>query len=125
MEVKLSIVKDMLGEPLGILMAGEVLRGLGSFLSRTGITPREWQVVGYAVCGLKGNEIAALLGIAERTVKAHLANVYDKLGVHTRMGLAGVLRDHNLFAVGGHLRDDRSDAPGWGRSDSFPNDIVR
>jgi DNA-binding CsgD family transcriptional regulator len=102
MEVKLSMVKDEFGEAIGILVAGEVLRGVEPFLRRYGITHREWEVIGYAVSGLKSGAVAKLLGIAERTVKTHLANVYGKLGVQNRLGLAGVLRDHNLFAVGGH-----------------------
>jgi DNA-binding CsgD family transcriptional regulator len=99
MEVKLSLVKDEFGEALGVLLAGQVLSGVEPFLRRYGITRREWEVVGYAVSGLKSGAIASLLGIAERTVKTHLANVYGKLGVQNRIGLAGVLRDHNLFAV--------------------------
>jgi DNA-binding NarL/FixJ family response regulator len=99
MEVKLSVVKDEFEEPIGIMLAGQVMSGLAPFLQRHQITPREWEVVGYVVSGMKNRAIAALLGISERTVKNHVASVYDKLDVVNRVGLAGMLHDHNLFAV--------------------------
>ncbi|MNW18273.1 Transcriptional regulatory protein ComA [compost metagenome] len=34
--------------------------------------------------GFKSKEIAYELGIAERTVKAHLTSIYNKLGVDSR-----------------------------------------
>ena len=44
------------------------------------------------VAGLANKEIAAYFKISEDTVKHHLSNIFDKLGVSTRLELA-------LFAV--------------------------
>jgi DNA-binding NarL/FixJ family response regulator len=52
------------------------------------LTERESLVARRAAVGEANNEIAAALGITERTVKAHLSSVFDKLGVTDRLQLA-------------------------------------
>lgn len=54
--------------------------------SRGGIelTDREREVLQRAANGARSKEIALQLGISERTVKAHLASIYNKLGVDSR-----------------------------------------
>ena len=42
------------------------------------------QVLESVARGERSKEIAAHLGISERTVKAHLASIYSKLGVDSR-----------------------------------------
>jgi NarL family two-component system response regulator YdfI len=49
-----------------------------------GLTEREMEVLQAAAQGKTSKEIAFALGISERTVKAHLASVYQKLGVDSR-----------------------------------------
>jgi len=48
------------------------------------LTPRELEVLQAASTGERSKEIAHRLGISERTVKAHLTSVYNKLGVDSR-----------------------------------------
>jgi NarL family two-component system response regulator YdfI len=45
------------------------------------LTDREREVLEGMASGERSKEIAARLGITERTVKAHLASIYNKLGV--------------------------------------------
>jgi len=42
--------------------------------------------------GKSNKEIAVALKITERTVKAHLSHIYEKLDVHDRLSLAMLLR---------------------------------
>ena len=49
-----------------------------------GLTPREAEILAALSLGARNSEIANQFGIAERTVKAHLARIYDKLGVDSR-----------------------------------------
>ena len=48
------------------------------------LTERELEVLRSVAQGERNKEIAARLGITERTVKAHLASVFNKLGVDSR-----------------------------------------
>jgi DNA-binding NarL/FixJ family response regulator len=57
-----------------------------------GLTPRELEIVSAVVAGYSNREIAGYFKISEDTVKHHLSNIFDKLGVSTRLELA-------LFAV--------------------------
>ena len=48
------------------------------------LTRRETDVLELAAKGMSNRDIAARLSIGERTVKGHLMNVFDKLGVSSR-----------------------------------------
>jgi NarL family two-component system response regulator YdfI len=48
------------------------------------LTAREQEVLQAVARGARSKEIAVLLQISERTVKAHLASIYNKLGVDSR-----------------------------------------
>ena len=52
------------------------------------LSPRERQVARLAVEGLTAREIGEQLFIGRRTVETHLANVYAKLGVRSKIELA-------------------------------------
>lgn len=55
---------------------------------RASLTAREVEVVEFVVEGLRDREIAGRLGIAPSTVRAHLANVREKLGARSRVDVA-------------------------------------
>ncbi|HZT70716.1 MAG TPA: response regulator transcription factor [Terriglobia bacterium] len=60
------------------------------------LTPRELDIISAIVDGYTNKDIAEKFQIAEQTVKHHLGNIFDKLGVSNRLELA-------LFAVNHHL----------------------
>jgi two-component system nitrate/nitrite response regulator NarL len=60
--------------------------------NRYRLTPRELEIVSAVVAGYANKEIASHFKISEDTVKHHLSNIFDKIGVSTRLELA-------LFAV--------------------------
>jgi NarL family two-component system response regulator YdfI len=53
-------------------------------LGKIDLTNRELEVLQAVAKGCTSREIAYQLGITERTVKAHLSNIYVKLGVESR-----------------------------------------
>lgn len=55
------------------------------------LTKREQQVAAEAAKGLSNKEIARILSITERTVKAHLASIFTNLKVKDRLQLALML----------------------------------
>lgn len=53
-------------------------------LNPSGFSPRELDVLTFLVHGYSNREIAEHLKITQNTVKSHLKNIYDKLGVNNR-----------------------------------------
>lgn len=52
------------------------------------LTQRESEIVDLVISGCRNREISERLGISEKTVKAHLSNIFAKLGVRDRLELA-------------------------------------
>jgi DNA-binding NarL/FixJ family response regulator len=63
-----------------------------------GLTARELDVVGSVVSGFTNREIAEKFSISEQTVKHHLRNIFDKLGVSNRLELALFAINHGLVS---------------------------
>lgn len=63
-----------------------------------GLTRREVEVVRCIVDGSSNRDIAVKFGLSEETVKRHLSNIFDKIGVSTRLELALFALSHNLVA---------------------------
>ncbi|MGH9404857.1 MAG: response regulator [Terriglobia bacterium] len=88
--------------------AGDVVQLLHQLLPRKGtaphrpnfgLSPREIQVVAAISAGYTNKEIARKLSVSEHTVKHHITNIFDELGVSNRMELI-------LFAVSHQLIDE-------------------
>jgi DNA-binding NarL/FixJ family response regulator len=61
-----------------------------------GLTPRERQIVAGVAAGESNREIAGRLSVREHTVKHHLTNIFDKIGVFSRLELAVFAINHGL-----------------------------
>jgi two-component system nitrate/nitrite response regulator NarL len=59
--------------------------------TRPALTARELQIADAIADGRSNREIAAQLGITEQTVKNHLTNIFEKMGVSSRLQLALVM----------------------------------
>ena len=55
---------------------------------RSPLSQREREIVGLVAQGYKNREMAEKMFISEQTVKNHLHNIFDKLGVSDRLELA-------------------------------------
>jgi two-component system, NarL family, nitrate/nitrite response regulator NarL len=61
-----------------------------------GLTKRELEILGTIVSGLSNKEIAQKFSLSEDTVKHHLTNIFDKVGVSSRLELALFAINHRL-----------------------------
>ena len=64
--------------------------------NKFGLTARELDIISAVVAGCHNHEIAEYFKIAEDTVKHHLSNIFDKLGVSTRLEVALFAVNHRL-----------------------------
>ena len=60
----------------------------GKGRERSPLSTREREIVAYVAQGYKNKEMAEKMFISEQTVKNHLHNIFDKLGVSDRLELA-------------------------------------
>jgi DNA-binding NarL/FixJ family response regulator len=74
------------------------------------LTPREREIVRHVALGLRNFEVAKKLFISEQTVKTHLNNVFQKVGVRDRVELA--LYAARAGIIGIHERPPRKGGPG-------------
>jgi len=83
---------------------GELVGGSGSGKTRerSPLSTREREIVQLVAQGYKNKEMAEKMFISEQTVKNHLHNIFDKLGVSDRLELA-------LYAIhkGLHINPER------------------
>ncbi|WP_198408780.1 helix-turn-helix transcriptional regulator [Sodalis glossinidius] len=57
-------------------------------------TPREWEIVFFALHNLSSKETGRRLGISHRTVENKLQDIYQKTGTHCNRGLAMYCREN-------------------------------
>jgi two-component system, NarL family, response regulator YdfI len=87
------------------LLKPEIMNRLLSRVAQSGpsagegleLTERELEVLTGVARGERSKEVAARLGISERTVKAHLASIYNKLGVDSRAAAIAVAAQKGLL----------------------------
>jgi len=77
------------------LQGAEPLNAAGS-VSLKAFTPRETQVLDAIAGGLTNPEIAALLGIAEKTMRNHVTHIFAKLGATSRSQAIVIARKAGL-----------------------------
>ncbi len=82
--------------PLAPKAARTLLTSRSSSTSGDQLTAREREVLVLVARGLPNKLIARELGIAEKTVKAHLTTVFQRIGVTDRVQATIWARDHNL-----------------------------
>ena len=95
---------EMLQQVVGVVSSGEIwvgrnlmmrlLKGMHQLSGQTNehaldsLTERERQVATLTAKGQSNKEIARALDITERTVKAHISTIFEKMGVSDRLQLA-------------------------------------
>jgi DNA-binding NarL/FixJ family response regulator len=80
-----------------------VTRAFRNYVARDGaardaaaLTPREVEIVRMVSQGLRNKAIGDRLSISEGTVKVHLHNIYEKLGVDGRLELVLIAQQRGI-----------------------------
>jgi DNA-binding NarL/FixJ family response regulator len=63
------------------------------------LTARELEIVRFVAIGLRNAEVAERMSISESTVKTHLNNIFQKLGMRDRLELVHYAIKTGLVAV--------------------------
>jgi DNA-binding NarL/FixJ family response regulator len=63
---------------------------------RFGLTARELEIIEFITQGSTNKDIATRLKISEETVKRHLTNIFNKVGMSNRLELALFAIEHKL-----------------------------
>ena len=84
------------GEIIGELLAAS---STGAPEQAYNLTKRELEVISLVTLGNTNREIGEALSISEETVKRHLANIFDKVGMSSRVELAMFAVEHHLIAA--------------------------
>jgi DNA-binding NarL/FixJ family response regulator len=64
--------------------------------NRFGLTARETEIISFITQGCMNRDIASSLSITEETVKRHLTNIFNKVGMSNRLELALFAIEHGL-----------------------------
>ena len=86
--------------PLAPRAASELLAERHETRPASGLTPREREVLAMVAEGLPNKLIARRLEISEKTVKAHLTRIFERLGVSDRTQAALWAQRHRLGVDG-------------------------
>ncbi len=78
-------------------LAGGARRAVSNADELVQLTDREQEVLEAVARGDRSKEVAYQLGISERTVKAHLASIYGKLGVDSRAAAIAVAMQNGII----------------------------
>jgi len=106
MRVRFFLIKDRFCDILGILMIGKEIMGFEHFNKLYKITNREKEVVQYMITGRTNKEIAEIIKTAERTVKSHITNIYNKIGIDNKIELINILKDFDVISESKNVLDN-------------------
>ncbi len=97
MDVKFYIMKDKYNDLIGIMLIGKEVKEVKQFREVFKITGRQEEIIRMIINGITNKEIAKTIGVTESTLKGHIRNIYNKLGVANKMQLLNLLKKFNLL----------------------------
>ncbi|GEM_PF-1318804 len=111
-DLKGKKVIDSFNDLSGFLIIVSRVKELEELKTRYRITARELDLIRQLPVGKTMREIAGILGLADRTIETHVANIYNKLGLGNRIELLNLLSDYVSLQEGaGEGRAAAGDAP--------------
>ena len=100
-----AVLEGELWVPIGVAAARTELKpdeaAVAARLAE--LTPQQFRVLGMIAEGLLNKQIADRLDVQERTVKAHLTAIFERLGVRNRTQAGVILRELELSDPARHM----------------------
>lgn len=97
MDAIFKLLIDEYGDLIGYLIIANEVKDIGFLKHRFRISNRETLVIQQVLAGQTNQEISRVMHISERTVKSHITNIFNKLGVDNRVQLLMLLKDFKLL----------------------------
>lgn len=95
-DINIKVVMDKFDDILGVLIIGKEVAGVGYLKKHFNLTSRQADIILYLVSGLTNKDISDKLNIAETTIKGHVTNIYNKMGISNRIELQNLLLNFNV-----------------------------
>jgi DNA-binding CsgD family transcriptional regulator len=92
-----SITNDETSESSGVLIFLKEDMTIGAFKNRFKITDRQLDIIFMVLSGISNRLIAEKFSISERTVENHLFNIYNKIGIDSKIELYNIAQKYNLI----------------------------
>ena len=92
-DARFSLLKDKYNDEIGVLMSAKEVKEVMAIKNELNLTERQTVIINHLLTGKSAREIASLLSITERTVKAHITTIYNKLGINNRIELFNVIKE--------------------------------
>lgn len=96
-ETLFKSIRDKFGDTIGFLIIAREVKELKQLGNIYHITSREAGIIQSIIAGKTNHHISEEMGITERTVKSHITNIFNKLGVDNRVQLIILLKEFNLI----------------------------
>jgi PAS domain S-box-containing protein len=97
MEAACKRIRDKFGDLIGFLIISKEVKELKQLQDLYRITSRETSIIQSVIAGKTNHQISEEMEITERTVKSHITNIFNKLGVDNRVQLIILLKEFNLI----------------------------
>jgi len=95
---KYWIAGDTVSNPVKGLRKLSAKSKVGAHRKAFGLTRRELEIISAIASGHSNREISDRFSISQNTVKHHVTNIFDKVGVYNRLELALFAIHHNLVS---------------------------
>lgn len=99
LDCRFAFIRDGGGELEAVLGIAHELRDSKAFTSKFSLSPAESKVLNHIIEGMPQEKSANALGVSLRTIKAHSAHIYQKLGVENRIELFRLLNAYKLLST--------------------------
>lgn len=97
MDAIFKLLMDEYGDLIGYLIIANEVKDYEFLKNKLKISNREAMVIQQLLSGQTNQEISEVMHISERTVKSHITNIFNKLGVDNRVQLLMLLKDFKLL----------------------------